>query len=277
MASTVPESLTEDIERLTILFGDSIKFEEENTQISISGLRFSVVVCGQCIHFVYSEAEDSLQANLSQEVDEENEMQRKIDQLLLQTLSGHWVERVIAVTKMCKSYFKEGFEVGIEKMDASEDRIKEHCSPQKSATNLPLISQNRKGKKPPMKTALDVINRIKWDTDLDPHAFTVAYEDRFMGTIEKGFSEFDWENDISSVGPDILAIPQHRIQYFKYKRRVVWDKKERIDHVFGSAGGRLDIMQVMLEDKMVEMRINDVNENVEQDLQNKDGQKAYRE
>nr|XP_018671306.1 uncharacterized protein LOC100175594 isoform X2 [Ciona intestinalis] len=273
MASNEPESLTEAIDRLTFLFGDSIQFEEEKTQISISGLRFSVVVCGQCIHFVYSEANDLLQVNLSQEVDEEIEMQRKIDQILLQTLSGHWLERVTAVTKMFKSYFKEGLEMGSENMDANEDHIEEHCSSQKSATNLPLVSQNKKGKKPPMKTALDVINRIKWDAALDPHAFTVAYEDRFKGTIEKGFSEFDWENDISSVGPDILSIPQHRIQYFKYKSRVVWDKKERIDHVFGSAGGRLDIMQVMLEEKAMEMRISDMNENAEDDLQDKMEQK----
>ena len=35
---------------------------------------------------------------------------------------------------------------------------------------------------------------------------------------------------------EALAIPQHRIEYFKYKGTKVWDKKSRIDLVFGSSG-----------------------------------------
>lgn len=33
-----------------------------------------------------------------------------------------------------------------------------------------------------------------------------------------------------------MAIPQHRIEYFKYKDTRVWDKSARRDLVFGSAG-----------------------------------------
>ena len=33
-----------------------------------------------------------------------------------------------------------------------------------------------------------------------------------------------------------LAIPQHRIEYFKYRGTKVWDKKSRLDLVFGSSG-----------------------------------------
>ena len=35
---------------------------------------------------------------------------------------------------------------------------------------------------------------------------------------------------------EALAIPQHRIEYFKYKGTKVWDKKARLDLVFGSSG-----------------------------------------
>lgn len=33
-----------------------------------------------------------------------------------------------------------------------------------------------------------------------------------------------------------MAIPRHRIQYFSYKGRHVWDRESRTDHVFGSTG-----------------------------------------
>ena len=42
--------------------------------------------------------------------------------------------------------------------------------------------------------------------------------------------------DLGSVGSgeEVLAIPQHRIQYFKYKGIKVWDKPSRTDLIFGS-------------------------------------------
>ncbi|XP_069804227.1 uncharacterized protein [Dendropsophus ebraccatus] len=101
-----------------------------------------------------------------------------------------------------------------------------------------------KGKKPPMKTAEDVISRIQWDSHLPKEHFIVGYLDRFLGTIEKPFSAFCWE-DLSSVGVDVLAIPQHRIQYFKYRDMVVWDKANRVDNIFGSTGSGLTILDII--------------------------------
>lgn len=99
-------------------------------------------------------------------------------------------------------------------------------------------------KKPPMKTAGDVISRIKWDEELSPKDFTVGYLDRFTGIMEKCFADFSWE-DLASVDHFVdLAIPRHRIQYFKYLGEIVWDKRERIDKVFGSTGSRETILDV---------------------------------
>nr|CAB3260711.1 uncharacterized protein LOC100175594 [Phallusia mammillata] len=96
-------------------------------------------------------------------------------------------------------------------------------------------------KKPPMKTAHDVINRVKWDESLSPDEFCVGYTDRFDGLVEKPFADFNWDIDIAGVGPDIFCIPQHRIQYFKRNDRVVWDKSKRLDNVFGSTKGCVKI------------------------------------
>ncbi|CAH1782947.1 unnamed protein product [Owenia fusiformis] len=99
-------------------------------------------------------------------------------------------------------------------------------------------------KKPPMKTATDVIHRIQWDEDLKKDNFIIGYMDRIIGLVEKVFTFFSWE-DIASVDYNTLAIPKHRIQYFKYKSLKVWDKNKRLDDVFGSTGGKKTIIEVM--------------------------------
>ena len=99
-------------------------------------------------------------------------------------------------------------------------------------------------KKPPMKTASDVISRIQWDEELSPKDFVVGYLDRFIGIVEKCFTDLSWE-DLASVDYFVdLAIPRHRIQYFKYLEEIVWDKRERIDKVFGSTGSNETILDV---------------------------------
>ena len=102
----------------------------------------------------------------------------------------------------------------------------------------------RQTKKPPMKTASDVISRIQWDDQLDADHFIVGYLDRFTGIVEQLFTSFYWE-DISGVDHHTLAIPRHRIQYFKYKDEVVWDKTQRLDNVFGSLGSGVTIVDVV--------------------------------
>ncbi|XP_063720215.1 uncharacterized protein LOC134846717 isoform X3 [Symsagittifera roscoffensis] len=104
-------------------------------------------------------------------------------------------------------------------------------------------------KLPSMKTALDVINRIEWDEQLPSENFLVGYLDRFLGTIERPFSSFDWSLDICDVetGKNPSAVPQHRIQYFKYKDAKVWDKELRLDLVFGSTGNEKKIHELITE------------------------------
>ncbi|XP_002733274.1 leukocyte receptor cluster member 9-like [Saccoglossus kowalevskii] len=101
-------------------------------------------------------------------------------------------------------------------------------------------------KKPPMKTASDVISRIQWDSSLSKKRFTVGYLDRFLGIIEKPFTVFTWTSELASVDDHFeLAIPQHRIQYFKYRDTIVWDKNCRLDNVFGSTGSGTTILEVI--------------------------------
>ena len=174
-------------------------------------------------------------------------------------------------------------------------------------TELCLEEETKSTKKPAMKTATDVISRVRWDASLEETHFTIGYLDRMLGVVEKPFSAFSWEDipgasnalkmwgghclskhrliqgfmvgrcpwvpglqglachsekwggqsiccpplykkwggqDIASVDYNTLAIPKHRIQYFKYKHMKVWDKNERMDNVFGSTGGQM-ILEVI--------------------------------
>ncbi|CAB4019043.1 Leukocyte receptor cluster member 9 [Paramuricea clavata] len=125
---------------------------------------------------------------------------------------------------------------------------------QKPKTNI--VESEKSRKKPPMKTATDVINRIQWDEKLNPEHFTVGYLDRFLGIVENSFNSFDWE-DVTSVDPTILAIPKHRIQYFKYCDEIVWDKNKRLDCVFGSTGSGMTIVDVIENSQQKQETLND--------------------
>lgn len=87
-----------------------------------------------------------------------------------------------------------------------------------------------------MRTAGDVIARIRWDAKLNGEDFEVTYLDRFKGEMKILFKEVDW---------DAPPFPQHRIQSFKFRGETVWDKRIPLDRVFGSRGDGSHIEDVL--------------------------------
>ncbi|CAH8446208.1 unnamed protein product [Schistosoma rodhaini] len=106
--------------------------------------------------------------------------------------------------------------------------------------------QFKKGdlKKCPMRTAGDVVKRVLWDEKIPQKCITIGYLDRFKGILEKPFDDFSWE-PLDSLDYFTFGVPEHRIQYFKYKDIVVWDKRFRIDRVFGSSRSTKTIRDVI--------------------------------
>ncbi|XP_077454223.1 leukocyte receptor cluster member 9 [Stigmatopora argus] len=95
-------------------------------------------------------------------------------------------------------------------------------------------------KKPRMRTADDIISRILWDPSVDASEFIVGYVDRFLGVLDRPFSDFNWDlNPYDCDYTTDLAIPRHRIQYFSHRGHRVWDRHSRTDRVFGSTGQSL--------------------------------------
>lgn len=80
------------------------------------------------------------------------------------------------------------------------------------------------------RTSSDVINRLRWDPNLDSNDYLIGYEDRFLGVMERSLDL--WKGDQT----DDEFIPQHRIIYFKRKSdgEIVWDRRVRKDVIFGS-------------------------------------------
>ena len=80
----------------------------------------------------------------------------------------------------------------------------------------------------------ECIQRILYGGDLDGADFTIGYRDRFRD--EPCEAPFDAPNKNVAGGERALvhALPEHRILYLKYKRRLVWHKEQRLDDVFGS-------------------------------------------
>lgn len=80
----------------------------------------------------------------------------------------------------------------------------------------------------------ECIQRILYGGDLDGADFTIGYRDRFRN--EPCEAPFDAPN--KNVAGDeralVHALPEHRILYLKYRRRLVWHKEQRLDDVFGS-------------------------------------------
>ncbi|VEL25305.1 unnamed protein product [Protopolystoma xenopodis] len=99
-------------------------------------------------------------------------------------------------------------------------------------------------KKSSMKTAEQVINRILWDEKIPQAEITIGYLDRFLGIVEKPFASFSWE-PLDSIDYYTFAVPKHRIQYFKYKNLIIWDKRKRLDKVFGSIGSGITIEEII--------------------------------
>ena len=95
-----------------------------------------------------------------------------------------------------------------------------------------------------MRTALEVIRRLEWDPACCAAAVVVGYRD-FGEIVERPLEEFSCWGAIELAGDDELAIPQHRVVYFKSGDAIVWDKRRRLDGVYGSTGHvKVDLSEI---------------------------------
>lgn len=95
-------------------------------------------------------------------------------------------------------------------------------------------------KKTKLRTAGEIIDRLKWSTDesiANFHNTIIGYDCRINGPMEKNVQDFQ---SIKDGG----EIPEHRIQYFRLNQLApsdpncfIWDRKSRRCVLFGSGEG----------------------------------------
>uniref|UniRef100_A0A7S3NIG7 Uncharacterized protein n=2 Tax=Aureoumbra lagunensis TaxID=44058 RepID=A0A7S3NIG7_9STRA len=86
-----------------------------------------------------------------------------------------------------------------------------------------------------MRTSLDVIHRCQHDINIDENQVLIGYWDRILSKIiEKPLKAFSSWGHIENAARDELAIPLHRIEYIKYRAKLIWDRATKLDVVFGS-------------------------------------------
>jgi uncharacterized protein (UPF0248 family) len=93
---------------------------------------------------------------------------------------------------------------------------------------------NSKGGK--LRPSHDIYHRLLWDAGYNADEYVVGYEDRFKGVKEMPLTS--WKRELS----DEEFIPFHRVVYFREKGldgKVVWDRRTRVDLVFGSGQSSL--------------------------------------
>lgn len=120
--------------------------------------------------------------------------------------------------------------------EEEELEIEEEQKPTKRDSKnrtVPVLSSSGAAA-PKLRTALDVMNRLRWDPNMDSDDYIIGYEDRFTGTCEKPLEM--WKTDQT----DEEFIPQHRILYFKRRNdgAIVWERRTRTDEIFGSGNSK---------------------------------------
>ncbi|KAM0325561.1 hypothetical protein ACHAQA_007548 [Verticillium albo-atrum] len=84
---------------------------------------------------------------------------------------------------------------------------------------------------PKLRTAADVLHRLRWDPGMRSDDFVIGYADRHLPEPQEKALEA-WKSEQTHEE----FIPQHRILYFKRKTDgvLVWERSTRTDQVFGT-------------------------------------------
>jgi uncharacterized protein (UPF0248 family) len=94
-------------------------------------------------------------------------------------------------------------------------------------------------KKTKLRTAKDVMDRLRWENPSASRSIMIGYDDRINGPMEISFQKFQ---SIKNGGD----IPEHRILYFRNVEasssdsrgygEIVWDRAGRVDKIFTPEG-----------------------------------------
>ncbi|MCJ1244150.1 hypothetical protein MMC30_001348 [Trapelia coarctata] len=116
---------------------------------------------------------------------------------------------------------------------SDSDTLQQHQpgKKKKPSSKHPIPAPDAGTPSQPLRPALDILNRIRHDPNLDEDDYVIGYLDRHAGIMRMSVSLW--------TGGDSTAeefIPQSRIKYFERLSDGVriWDRETRLDRMFGS-------------------------------------------
>ena len=74
-----------------------------------------------------------------------------------------------------------------------------------------------------MEPIQNILNRIKWDSALNPCDYSIHYYDRNQDKLVEESCSNLLDND-SSEDKELRVIPFHRIRRVSYKGKVFWER-----------------------------------------------------
>ena len=114
----------------------------------------------------------------------------------------------------------------------------------KGDANDDNLTPSAGGKKEKLVPVSEVLRRIQWDHMLQMEDFRILHYDRVEDKVMESPMDAPNTSIQGSATSLIDALPEHRIVGVKYKERIVWDREERVDLVFGNTdGGIYQIIQ----------------------------------
>ena len=133
----------------------------KSSQSNMEGTTASTSTSSRTSSSIESENErpGSLETNTREKISQEHNMKNdtKIDDKVLDGPAG---ERII-----CQFYLEDKCRFGVDCINLHQGEVVSKKKVKKLPSN-PVNNDGRKEKKPPMKTAQDVIKRIQWDEDI---------------------------------------------------------------------------------------------------------------
>jgi len=104
-----------------------------------------------------------------------------------------------------------------------------------AASGAETFEEAVEGKGPKLRSAGDILDRLRWDPSIDLANYTISYLERFEGIKEIPASSWIREST------DEDFIPMHRIRNIKRtqadgQQEMVWDRDNKIDLIFGTGG-----------------------------------------
>jgi hypothetical protein len=155
---------------------------------------------------------------------------KEFENMKLRRCTRQWPRPVVAADPE-KNHRDKEVDLGADCVNRSKKASKHQKSEELNKVEISSHEPHRK-----LRTASDVLKRLKHDRSLNIDEFKVGYVDRHTDRIQEKPATA-WVRETT----DEEWIPEHRIVYFKRVSRngeeqLMWDKASKIDRIFKESG-----------------------------------------